>query len=82
MNYDGLFFFLAILPKDWRRYTVPEGLTVIQWIADFSDRVQQLQHVSKVAQTGTTQGLKVSVTNTRTIQKFQLFRCRDENARV
>lgn len=65
MDYDSLFFFLAILPKDWRRYTVPEGLTVIQWIADFSDRVKQLQHVSQVAQTGTTQGLKVSVMHTR-----------------
>lgn len=52
-------FFAAILPKNWRRYTVPQGLTVIQWIADFSDRVKQLQQVSQVAQTGTTQGLKV-----------------------
>jgi dynein heavy chain 1 len=36
----------GILPKSWRRYTVPLGCTVIQWITDFSQRVQQLQKIS------------------------------------
>lgn len=36
----------GILPVGWRRYTVPTGCTVIQWVTDFSHRVIQLQKVS------------------------------------
>ena len=54
-----MFDILAILPKNWRRYTVPSGLTVIQWIADFSDRIQQLQQISTVSHSGSNKGLKV-----------------------
>ncbi|XP_055383630.1 dynein heavy chain, cytoplasmic isoform X2 [Condylostylus longicornis] len=43
----------GIIPKGWKRYTVPVGCTVIQWITDFSNRIQQLQKVSKlVSQAG------------------------------
>lgn len=43
----------GILPAGWRRYTVPLGCTVIQWITDFSQRIQQLQKVSAlVSQAG------------------------------
>lgn len=43
----------GILPNSWRRYTVPSGCTVIQWVTDFSQRVQQLQKVSQlVSQAG------------------------------
>ena len=43
----------GILPRSWRRYTIPMGTTVIQWITDFSLRVKQLQQVSsQVAQGG------------------------------
>ncbi|XP_055612109.1 dynein heavy chain, cytoplasmic isoform X2 [Uranotaenia lowii] len=43
----------GILPAGWRRYTVPAGCTVIQWVTDFSHRVQQLQKVSTlVSQAG------------------------------
>lgn len=43
----------GILPNSWRRYTVPSGCTVIQWVTDFSQRVQQLQKVSSlVSQAG------------------------------
>lgn len=43
----------GMIPKGWRRYTVPAGCTVIQWITDFSTRIQQLQKVSKlVSQAG------------------------------
>lgn len=38
----------GILPADWRRYTVPRGCTVIQWITDFSQRIKQLQEVSQL----------------------------------
>ncbi|XP_005182290.1 dynein heavy chain, cytoplasmic isoform X3 [Musca domestica] len=43
----------GIIPKGWKRYTVPAGCTVIQWITDFSNRIQQLQKVSQlVSQAG------------------------------
>lgn len=43
----------GIIPAGWRKYTVPVGCTVIQWITDFSNRVQQLQSVSEmVSQAG------------------------------
>jgi dynein heavy chain 1 len=48
----------GIIPKSWSRYTVPEGLTVIQWITDFSDRIKQLQNVSQASQSGGPTALK------------------------
>ena len=51
--------FVGILPSNWRRYTVPKGLTVLQWVADFSDRIKQLQKISHAANTGGAKGLKV-----------------------
>ncbi|XP_066464042.1 cytoplasmic dynein 1 heavy chain 1 isoform X2 [Eleutherodactylus coqui] len=39
----------GILPRSWSRFTVPAGLTVIQWVADFSDRIKQLQNISQAA---------------------------------
>jgi len=39
-----------------RRFKVPDGWTVIQWITDFSERIKQLQKVT--AATGS-KGLKV-----------------------
>lgn len=41
----------GIIPANWRRYTVPRGCTVIQWITDFSNRVKQLQQVSQLVST-------------------------------
>ncbi|XP_025833356.1 dynein heavy chain, cytoplasmic [Agrilus planipennis] len=41
----------GIIPENWRRYTVPRGCTVIQWVTDFSHRVKQLQQVSQVVST-------------------------------
>lgn len=38
---------------------MPKGLTVLQWVADFSDRVKQLQKISHAANTGGAKGLKV-----------------------
>ncbi|KAK3093975.1 hypothetical protein FSP39_022394 [Pinctada imbricata] len=35
----------GIIPQTWRRYIVPQGITVIQWITDFSLRVKQLQTI-------------------------------------
>lgn len=50
----------GILPGNWRRYTVPSGGTVIQWITDFSQRVKQLQQVSKLVSTSGAKELQVS----------------------
>ncbi len=50
----------GIIPVAWRRYTIPAGLTVIQWITDFSARVKQLQEISEASQSGGASALKVS----------------------
>ena len=34
------------VPKSWLGYKVPSGLTVLQWIKDFVQRIKQLQTVS------------------------------------
>jgi len=52
---------LGIIPRSWHRYTVPSGITVIQWVTDFSERVKQLQSVSKKVAAGSSKVLKVSV---------------------
>ncbi|KAK7789348.1 hypothetical protein R5R35_002380 [Gryllus longicercus] len=48
----------GILPANWRRYTVPRGCTVIQWITDFSQRVRQLQEVSQLVSQGGAKEIK------------------------
>lgn len=50
----------GILPSSWRRYTVPRGCTVIQWITDFSQRVKQLQKVSQLVSQGGAKEIKVN----------------------
>ncbi|XDV43879.1 hypothetical protein PO909_012270 [Leuciscus waleckii] len=50
----------GILPRSWCRYTVPAAMTVIQWVSDFSERIQQLQQISQGAATGGAKELKVS----------------------
>lgn len=50
----------GIIPAGWRRYTVPVGCTVIQWITDFSNRIQQLQKVSKLVSQAGAKELQVS----------------------
>lgn len=32
----------GVVPTDWLRYTVPKGITVMAWIHDFVERVNQL----------------------------------------
>lgn len=57
-----LFFFSpGILPRSWCRYTVPAAMTVIQWVADFSERIKQLQQISQGAASGGAKELKVQV---------------------
>lgn len=49
----------GILPRSWSHYTVPAGMTVIQWVADFSERIKQLQNISLAAASGGAKELKV-----------------------
>lgn len=51
----------GIIPGGWRKYTVPAGCTVIQWITDFSHRIKQLQKVSEVVSKAGAKELQVSV---------------------
>ncbi|XP_075048644.1 cytoplasmic dynein 1 heavy chain 1 isoform X1 [Mixophyes fleayi] len=48
----------GILPRSWSRFTVPAGMTVIQWVADFSDRIKQFQNISQAAATSGAKELK------------------------
>ncbi|XP_061897473.1 cytoplasmic dynein 1 heavy chain 1 isoform X1 [Entelurus aequoreus] len=48
----------GILPRSWCRYTVPVSMTVIQWVADFSERIKQLQQISQGAASGGAKELK------------------------
>lgn len=54
-----VYFSSGILPRSWCRYTVPASMTVIQWVADFSERIKQLQMISQGAATGGAKELKV-----------------------
>ena len=36
----------GIVPHSWMKYTIPPGLTVLQWVTDFSKRIEQLQRLS------------------------------------
>lgn len=65
MSYESLLLDIhdinkGIIPESWRRYTVPGGLTVIQWITDFSLRVKQLQAIVQASQAASSRELKVS----------------------
>jgi dynein heavy chain 1 len=51
----------GILPVGWRRYTVPRGCTVIQWITDFSHRILQLQEVSRLVSQNGAKEIKVII---------------------
>lgn len=55
-------FLSGILPRSWCRYTVPAAMTVIQWVADFSERIKQLQQISQGAASGGAKELKVPLT--------------------
>jgi len=48
----------GIIPISWCRYTVPQGVTVMQWITDFAERVVQLQAISQATTTGGAKELK------------------------
>lgn len=49
----------GVIPSHWKKYTVPNDSTVIQWITDFSDRVKQLQKISSQCTSNGSTVLKV-----------------------
>ena len=57
---SGVYLPAGILPHNWCRYTVPASMTVIQWVADFSERIKQLQQISQAAASGGAKELKVN----------------------
>ena len=63
----------GILPKEWNRYTVPQGVTVIQWVSDFSERIKQLQAISAAAASGGAAALKVRTKNKKGTQNYQKY---------
>ncbi|XP_064603299.1 cytoplasmic dynein 1 heavy chain 1-like isoform X2 [Liolophura sinensis] len=48
----------GIIPVSWKRYMVPSGITVIQWVTDFSERVKQLQVIVAATTSGGVKELK------------------------
>ncbi|XP_065175263.1 cytoplasmic dynein 1 heavy chain 1-like [Sycon ciliatum] len=48
----------GLIPNSWRRYTVPRELTVMQWMVDFSQRIQQLERTAQAGNAGGPHGLK------------------------
>merc|ERR1719158_181676 len=48
----------GIIPESWARYKVPQSCSVASWIADFSQRVKQLQKVSSSVAGGSAAALK------------------------
>ncbi|CAL4067976.1 unnamed protein product, partial [Meganyctiphanes norvegica] len=52
----------GIIPNSWQVYTIPKGITVIQWFIDFVQRVQQLKNISEVfGQKGVSELKKIHV---------------------
>lgn len=37
----------GLIPRNWKRYTVPKDLIVQPWILDFSERIRQMAAISK-----------------------------------
>ena len=37
----------GLIPKDWRKYTIPKNMVVGPWIVDFAERVKQMSNISK-----------------------------------
>lgn len=48
----------GVIPKSWKRYTVPKELTVINWIVDLAERMKQLQNISNITNKNGTKELK------------------------
>jgi len=36
----------GLIPRTWRKYTVPKGLLVQPWVVDFAERIRQLSQIA------------------------------------
>lgn len=36
----------GLIPKNWRRYTIPKNLIVQPWIVDFAERIKQMSEIT------------------------------------
>lgn len=73
MFLNASFFLPGILPRSWCRYTVPATMTVIQWVADFSERIKQLQQISQGAASGGAKELKVLLIEPPSLQTVVVY---------
>lgn len=48
----------GLIPRNWRRYTVPKDLIVQPWLLDFSERIKQMSAISKQFQEHGVEALK------------------------
>ncbi|QQP51744.1 Dynein heavy chain_ cytoplasmiclike [Caligus rogercresseyi] len=48
----------GMIPKSWKQYKIPLNATVMDWIKDFSQRIQQLKLISKTVVDRTASALK------------------------
>lgn len=60
----------GVIPVHWKKYTVPQNATVIQWITDFSDRVKQLQKISNQCTSNGSTILRVSENHHEQLNNF------------
>ena len=60
----------GLIPASWRRYTIPAGMTVIQWVTDSSERIRQLQDVTQASQSGGPHALKVQAITRRVMYMY------------
>ncbi|PAA89834.1 hypothetical protein BOX15_Mlig025375g2 [Macrostomum lignano] len=50
----------SLIPAGWKKYTVPAGLTAIQWVADFAERVRQMARISDLVAKGGIESLRLA----------------------
>jgi len=48
----------GIVPDTWRKYALPPGTTVVQWVHDFVERVKQLQGITSAVVADQSKALK------------------------
>ena len=44
---DGIYFFLGLLPRKWKQFSVSDSTTVHSWMPNFLGRLEQIQKVTQ-----------------------------------
>lgn len=63
---------IGIVPHSWMKYAIPPGLTVLQWVTDFSKRIEQLQRLSSTVSKNGAKVVRVSK-NLPTVQTYTMY---------